>query len=182
MAAIEEGKYSRALGDRLAELERQRDLLRARKAENPTAPIRLHPRLADVYAEKVQQLEEALNEPSIREEAAEVFRSLVDRVELRPRDKGQGLEALLYGDLVEILGFCGKDEKRKLPEAGAFRESTVGGCGDSQPPLFALPGGGSTGGRCRVSQGQIPVPHSFLELTATNRSLLARRITDMTRT
>lgn len=57
-----------------------------------------------------------------------------------------------------------------------------GGCGNSQPPLFALPGGGSTGGRCRVSQGQIPRTHSFLELTATKRSLLARRITDMTRT
>ena len=116
VAAIEEGKYSRALGDRLADLERQRDLISARKVENPQGTIRLHPRLADVYAEKIQQLEEALNEPSIREEAAEVFRSLVDRVELRPRDKGQGLEALLYGDLVEILGFCDKDEKRKLPE------------------------------------------------------------------
>jgi site-specific DNA recombinase len=79
VAAIEEGKYSRALGDRLAELERQRDLIRARKAENPTGPIRFHPRLADVYAEKVQQLEEALNEPPIRDEAAEVLRSLIDR-------------------------------------------------------------------------------------------------------
>ena len=116
VAAIEEGKYSRALGDRLADLERQRDLISARTVENRQGTIRLHPRLADVYAEKVQQLEEALNEPSIREEAAEVFRSLVDRVELRPRHKGQGLEALLYGDLVEILGFCDKDEKRKLPE------------------------------------------------------------------
>ena len=37
-------------------------------------------------------------------------------MELRPRDTGQGFDALLYGDLVEILGFCGKDEKRKLPE------------------------------------------------------------------
>ena len=50
-----------------------------------------------------------------------MFRSLIDRVELRPRDKGQGLEALLYGDLVEILGFCDKDEKRKLPERMTFR-------------------------------------------------------------
>jgi len=109
VAAIEEGKYSRALSDRLSELERQRDLILARKVESPTATIRVHPRLADAYAEKVQQLEAALNEPSIREEAAEVFRSLVDRVELRPRDKDRGLEALLYGDLIEILGFCGKD-------------------------------------------------------------------------
>ena len=73
VAAIEEGKYSRALGDRLADLERQRDLISTRKVENPQGTIRLHPRLADVYAEKVQQLEEALNEPSIREEAAEVL-------------------------------------------------------------------------------------------------------------
>jgi site-specific DNA recombinase len=77
--------------------------------------IRVHPRLSDVYAEKVQQLEEALNEPSIREEAAAVLRSLIDRVELRPRGTGQGLDALLYGDLVEILGFCG-NEKRQVPE------------------------------------------------------------------
>jgi len=116
VAAIEEGKYSRALGDRLAELEWQRDLIQARKVENPGGTLRLHPRLADVYADKVRQLEEALNEPSIREEAAEVLRSLIDRVELRPRDAGQGLYALLYGDLVEILGFCGKDRERKLPE------------------------------------------------------------------
>ena len=65
VAAIEEGKYSRALGDRLADLERQRDLISARKVENPQGTIRLHPRLADVYAEKIPQLEEALNEPSI---------------------------------------------------------------------------------------------------------------------
>ena len=35
VVAIEEGKYSRALGDRLAELQRQRDLVQARKVENP---------------------------------------------------------------------------------------------------------------------------------------------------
>jgi hypothetical protein len=119
VAAIEEGKYSRALGDRLAELERQRDLILARKVESPAATIRVHPRLADVYAEKVQQLEEALNEPPIREEATELLRSLIDRVELRPRGSGQGLDALLFGDLAEILGFCGKDENRQVPKGSS---------------------------------------------------------------
>ena len=89
VAALME-EYSRALGDRLADLERQRDLISARKVENPQGTIRLHPRLADVYAEKIQQLEEALNEPSIREEAAEVFRSLVDRVELVLETRARG--------------------------------------------------------------------------------------------
>ena len=52
VAAIEEGKYSRALGDRLADLERKRDLISARKVENPQGTIRLHPRLADVYMQR----------------------------------------------------------------------------------------------------------------------------------
>ena len=59
---------------------------------------------ADLYAEKVQRLEEALNDPHIREEAAEVLRSLIDRVELGPSVTDKGVDALLYGDLIEILG------------------------------------------------------------------------------
>src|SRR5262245_13791121 len=110
------GERLRRTGPHLAGAEGQRDLIRARKVENPLVTIRVNPRLADVYAEKVQQLEDALNEPAIREEAAEVLRSLIDRVELRPRGTGLGLDALLYGDLVEILGFCGKDKKKQLPE------------------------------------------------------------------
>src|SRR5262249_33685141 len=118
-----------ALADRLVDLERQRDLIRVRQVENPAATIRVHPRLADVYAEKVQRLEEALNDPSIREEAAEILRSLIDRVELRRRDNGRGLDALLYGDLAELLGFCGTDAERKLPErlASGSQLSVVAG-------------------------------------------------------
>jgi len=76
VSAIEEGDYSRALGDRLADLEKQQELLEARLSEVPPSTVRLHPRLAEVYAEKVQQLEQALNDPVIRAEAAEVLRSL----------------------------------------------------------------------------------------------------------
>ena len=62
VAAIEEGHYSRVLGDRLAALERQQDSLLARMSETPPTSVRLHPRLADVYAEKVRQLEVARTE------------------------------------------------------------------------------------------------------------------------
>ena len=63
------------------------------------------------------------------------------QVGLRPRDKGQGLEALLYGDLVEILGFCDKDEKRKLPERmpSGSQLSVVAGRG-FEPLTFRLRG------------------------------------------
>jgi hypothetical protein len=43
--------------------------------------VRLHPRLADVYAQKVLRLAEALNDDAIREEANELLRSLVARIE-----------------------------------------------------------------------------------------------------
>jgi site-specific DNA recombinase len=118
VSAIEEGDYSRALGDRLADLEKQQQLLEARLSEAPPSTVRLHPRLAEVYAEKVHQLEQALNDPAIRAEAADVLRSLIDRIELRPRDKDQGIAATLHGDLAQILGLCDDSgRKQKLPKA-----------------------------------------------------------------
>ena len=120
VSAIEEGNYSRALGDRLADLEKQQAMLEARLSEVPPSTVRLHPRLAEVYAEKVQQLEQALNDPNIRAEAADVLRSLIDRIELRPRGEGQGIAATLHGDLAQILGLCDdSNRKQKLPKTGA---------------------------------------------------------------
>jgi site-specific DNA recombinase len=119
VAAVEEGNYSRALGDRLAELERQQELLRARLSETPPSSVRLHPRLADIYAQKVQQLETSLNDPAIREEAADALRSLIDRIELHPGSDGK-VAAMLHGDLAQILAICGESDRReKLLETGA---------------------------------------------------------------
>jgi site-specific DNA recombinase len=111
VTSIEEGRYSRVLGDRLAELEHQQEQLRLRLSETPTS-VRLHPRLADIYADKVRELEQSLNDPAIRGEAAEVLRSLVDRIELHPRKEGNGVDATLHGDLAEILSFCALTERR----------------------------------------------------------------------
>jgi len=119
VSAIEDGDYSRALGNRLADLEKQQKLLEAALSEAPPSTVRLHPRLAEIYAEKVQQLEQALNDPAIRAEAADVLRSLIDRIELRPRGEGQGVAATLHGDLAEILVLCDDPGgKQKLPKAG----------------------------------------------------------------
>ena len=118
VAAVEAGNYSRALGNRLSDLESQQETLRAQLKEIPPSNVRLHPGVAEVYAEKVQQLENALNDPDIRHEAAEVLRGLIDRIELHPRSDSKGLDALLHGDLAEILSFCdGDPRKNKIPGA-----------------------------------------------------------------
>ncbi len=138
VSAIEEGDYSRALGNRLADLEKQQELLEARLSEAPPSTVRLHPRLAEVYAEKVQQLEQALNDPNIRAEAADVLRSLINRIELHPKGDGQGIAATLHGDLAQILGPLRRlQPQTKTPQSRGFGESTVGGCGGLQPALFA---------------------------------------------
>ena len=63
--------------DRLLALEeRKADL--ERMAEPERMP-RLHPKLAEVYRQKVEQLEESLNDPAIRPEAADTLRSLIDQ-------------------------------------------------------------------------------------------------------
>src|SRR4029079_5644378 len=60
VTAVEEGRYSRVLGDRLSELESQHEQLRLRLSETS---VRLHPRLADIYANKVRELERSLHDP-----------------------------------------------------------------------------------------------------------------------
>ena len=90
--------------------------------------------------EKVQQLEQALNDPTIRAEAADVLRSLIDRIELRPGDKGQGIAATLHGDLAQILALCADSgRKQKLPKAetSGSQLSVVAGVG-FEPTTFRL--------------------------------------------
>ncbi len=123
LAAIEDGNYNRSLTERLGVLEGKQETLTRELAQTPDEPtLRLHPGLAEVYADKVARLEEALNDPAIKTEAAEILRSLIDRIELVPPDDGPGgpgLEARLYGDLARILAFCeGATGKDKLPSSG----------------------------------------------------------------
>ena len=51
-----------------------------------------------------------LNREENRGEAADILRSLVDRIELRPNQQGK-LEIDLYGDLAGILTLAGKKAK-----------------------------------------------------------------------
>jgi len=51
---------------------------------------------------------------------ADVLRSMIDRIDLHPRDDGNGVDATLHGDLAQILTVCAEsDGNEKLPKAGA---------------------------------------------------------------
>jgi DNA invertase Pin-like site-specific DNA recombinase len=103
VAAIEDGGYRRALSDRLGELERQREEIRARLAETPHDLPALHPNIAEAYRRKVERLTETLGDPDLRWEAGDAIRDLIERVTLLPGDKRGEIRATLHGDLATII-------------------------------------------------------------------------------
>jgi site-specific DNA recombinase len=94
------------LKDRLSKLEARKADLETTLARPEPHAVRLPPNLPKLYAEKVANLETALNDPAIMSEAADALRSMIDRIELHPRPDAPGLDALIYGDLAQILGIC----------------------------------------------------------------------------
>ena len=69
-------------------------------AEAP--PPLLHPKMAEIYRRKVDDLHTALNgEHSTRAEALDILRSLIDAIVLVP--EGRELKIELRGDLAGIL-------------------------------------------------------------------------------
>ena len=73
--------------ERMAALEtRKAELEAAFASAPPPTAFRIHPNLPKMYRDKVERLEEALNDDGIRDEAAEVIRGLVERVVLTPSE------------------------------------------------------------------------------------------------
>ena len=77
------------------------------------API-FHPNLAELYRRKVEKLNEALNAPDSRSEAAEILRGIIDRIELRPMGRGK-FEIDLAGDIVNISTWRNQPKIRVRP-------------------------------------------------------------------
>jgi hypothetical protein len=109
LAAIEDGIRTPSTKRRLEELETRREQLEANlsKPQPGRSKVRLHPRLAELYREKVADLQEALNDVEERGEAAEIMRSLIDKVVLTPEMSDRMVNAKLYGALAGILALAG---------------------------------------------------------------------------
>jgi hypothetical protein len=97
----------------------------------------------DEIGRQVVNHDASLNDPAIRQEAAEVLRSLIDRIELSPRKDGKGLGAVLHGDLAHILALCeAPNGKQKLPEkhiSGSLLSVVAGACNHRELTLPPVP-------------------------------------------
>ena len=104
--AIKSGMRSPTLSAELETLEQRKSALEKDLATEPPPPVRLHPKLAEVYRKKIQNLRDALNQDDSRTDAATILRSLIDEIRLIPRN-GQ-LDIYLVGNLAAILDLCAK--------------------------------------------------------------------------
>ena len=78
--------------------------------------MRLHPNLAQVYRRQVEELQQALDHPEIRDEALQVLRGLIEHVFIRPADKGFEIE--IVGEIAKMveLGLGPKTKQANLDE------------------------------------------------------------------
>jgi len=84
-------------------------------------PELLHPRMADVYRDKVRSLSRALESEDSRASAVEGIRALIETILLEP--DGNQLKITLKGDLAGMLSAAiGKGESRNV--TGVLRTYT----------------------------------------------------------
>ena len=108
IAAIEDGAYSPTLRDRLSELETEKETLAADlTAMDPPPVVDFHPHLPKVYRDKVANLQEALQaDDDSRHKAAQILRSLIDRIVLIPGEQRGEIHIELHGALAALLRFA----------------------------------------------------------------------------
>jgi site-specific DNA recombinase len=111
--AIKDGVSALSIKDELMKLEARKAELQSR-LDAPEMQELLHPRMADMYREKVGSLCLALENEDSRTGAADAIRALVEAIVLEP--DGERLNITLKGDLAGMLS-AARDSKRS-PDTG----------------------------------------------------------------
>ena len=135
--AIADGLRAPGLQQRLNELEARQTNIEQLIAATPASPVRLHPNLAQVYRRQVEQLQQALDHPEIRDEAVQILRGLIEHVLIGPAD--QGLEIEIVGEIAKMvsLGLGSNAKEASLNERLACSVKVVAGTG-FEPVTFRL--------------------------------------------
>ena len=139
---IEDGGYVDGMIDRLKEMERRQKELEAHLSAAPADVPDIHPRVADIYRRRVEQLAESLANPDDRDKAAEAIRGLIKRIVISPGKKRGEMDITLCGDLGNIIQWVANNTGERMkgvpvtPQSGVT-VSVVAGAG-FEPTTFGL--------------------------------------------
>ncbi len=130
--AIKDGVPAAEVKDDLARVAARREELEAMLDGTKEEPVLLHPQMAGHYRQQVAKLVSVLNDDANRAEAADIIRSLVDRITLTPNSDGK-LDIDLFGDLAGILALAAnKDRPLDESDPSVRQVKVVAGAGFSQ--------------------------------------------------
>ena len=102
--AIIAGVPADQVKDKMIALDTRRIALEVQIDRDPApSPIRIHPKMAETYRDKVTALIRQLQEPDIMLEAKDALRGLIDRIVLHPTDPDGKLSIHLEGALAQLL-------------------------------------------------------------------------------
>ena len=139
VTAITQGMFHPSMKGEMNRLEAERAELEARLEAQPAPdPVAPHPGLADIYHRKVAALDEALNDPEDKAEAADLLRGLIEKVVIHPQAEGHQIE--LFGELGAILSLCETEDangKARSRATGCRQSTMVAGAG-FEPATFRL--------------------------------------------
>ncbi|MFD2249269.1 DNA invertase Pin-like site-specific DNA recombinase/polyhydroxyalkanoate synthesis regulator phasin [Pseudochelatococcus lubricantis] len=116
IAAIEDGMYQPSMKARMDELERQKAEIVARQMKAPADTPDVHPNIASIYRNRVEQFTDALHNDDDGRIAAEELRSLIEEVVLMPGEKRGEVHAKLRGELFGILDFVEAEHRQRPGE------------------------------------------------------------------
>ncbi len=133
--AIKDGLRTPGMKEELYALEARKRGLKAEVKQAPAPRPRLHPKLADLYQQRVDRLNEELNRTELRSEAAQALRALIDEVRLIP--VAGRLEIELLGDLAGILALSADSKKPVTEDRDGLQVTLVAGIG-FEPMTFRL--------------------------------------------
>jgi len=136
--AICNGFANEALKVKMHANEARQKELKALLEGSEDFKVLMHPGIAKKYHKEITDLVESLNTSERRQEAANLIRSLIEKVILTPAKKKEGLTVDLYGDLAGILsistkGYYDKNEQKMLFDQ--ITELTESDCDTGLPDM-----------------------------------------------
>ncbi|MEP4126724.1 MAG: hypothetical protein ABJL98_18575 [Lentilitoribacter sp.] len=101
--------------DKMQALSERRATLEAELSRAPAPdPIRIHPKMAVTYQERVSELISGLSNADRLQEAQEALRALIDRIVLQPSPEADKLNIFLEGALSGLLTLALKSKARNV--------------------------------------------------------------------
>ena len=101
ITAISEGLRGASIQARMDAMEAEKATITMQLKKQPDSVILLHPNLTAIYRKKVENLQQALNQPEHRDAAFAALRSLIERVEVKRTH--ESIEIELVGEIAAMV-------------------------------------------------------------------------------